>query len=102
MPRCGVCRRVEQSAKFLVRVVPGSGAIRIKARLAQKRRWRLAIGSQTQDTGPRVIEQSRNTLQQQVIILRVESNDSHIVSVIHDDVRKNGPTRNLIVETAAA
>jgi hypothetical protein len=54
------------------------------------------------DDGPRLIEQSRNTLQQQVIILRVESNDSHVISVVQDDVRKNGSLRNLIVETAAA
>lgn len=60
------------------------------------------FGSSTQDSGPRVIEQSRNTLQQQVIILRVESNDSHVVSVIRDNVSRNGELRNLIVETAAA
>jgi hypothetical protein len=60
------------------------------------------FGSGSQDTGPRVVEQSRNAQQPQVIILRVESNDSHIVSVLERDVQRNGPTRNLIIETAAA
>lgn len=60
------------------------------------------FGSSNQDTGPRVVEQSRNTQQPQVIILRVESNDSHILNVLETDVRRNGPTRNLIIETAGA
>lgn len=58
--------------------------------------------SSSQSNEPRVVEQSRNTQQQQVIILRVESRDSHIVEVIEKDARANGPTRNLIIEMAAA
>lgn len=32
--------------------------------------------------------------------IQVESNDSHIVKVIHEDVRNLGPTRELIIQTA--
>lgn len=50
----------------------------------------------------RTIEQGRNQLRPQVIILRVESNDSHIVNVLQDNVNKNGRVRDLIVETVSS
>jgi hypothetical protein len=45
----------------------------------------------------RIIEQGRNQLQQ-VIILRVESNDSHIIGVVNRDIGLNGSTRDAIVK----
>ncbi|HKS27074.1 MAG TPA: hypothetical protein VJS44_04615 [Pyrinomonadaceae bacterium] len=50
----------------------------------------------------KTIEQGRNQLPPQHIYLHLESNDSHILRVIQDDVSNNGPTRNLIIETSSA
>jgi hypothetical protein len=49
----------------------------------------------------RTIEQGRNQFSR-TIILRLESNDSHIVRVLQDDVSRNGATRGLIVDVVNA
>lgn len=48
------------------------------------------------------IDLTRTQRNEQVIILRVESNDAHILKVLHDDVRNNGSTRGLIIDTVGA
>lgn len=48
------------------------------------------------------IDLVRNPPQPQVLILRVESNDSHILSVLQQDVNRNGGFRDLIIETAGS
>jgi hypothetical protein len=45
--------------------------------------------------GPRTIEQDRNR-QPQVIILRIESNDSHIVSTVVKDIQNAGNIRTVM------
>lgn len=55
-----------------------------------------------------IVENGRNTpsyanrVNQMVVTLKVRSNDSHIIDVIHDDVNNNGKTRNLIIDTASS
>jgi hypothetical protein len=55
-----------------------------------------ASGSNQRDP----IDLVRSQLRERVIVLRVESNDSHIISVLENDVNRNGSSRDLIVRTA--
>lgn len=58
------------------------------------------FGSSTSDSGPRVIEQSRNTVIEHVHVIRLEP--GLVVEHVTQDVRGNGKLRGLIIETAAA
>lgn len=59
--------------------------------------------NQTAREAPRVIDLARNQQQEpQVIIVRVESNDSHILKVVEQDVNRNGSMRDLIIRTSGA
>lgn len=63
-------------------------------------------GNRTNQTGreaPRVIDLARNQQQEpRVIIVRVESNDSHILKVVEQDVNRNGSLRDLIIRTSGS
>lgn len=56
--------------------------------------------SPNQDSGPRVIEQSRNTVIEHVHIIRLEP--GLVVQHVEQDIRANGRLRGLVIETAAA